>query len=417
MVYTEFTSFGRDTVGNGRVRFQIDFFTIVLMYLLTTVSLFVIANATRSLAPAHDPLYFVKRQIIWAMLGTVVMVIAAWFDYQKLRRLTPYIYWASVALLGVVLVHGQSALGAQRWIQVGPFQLQPSELAKVAIIITLANHLDKRKSLDRWRDLASPLVHVAVPMVMVLRQPDLGTTLVFAAITVGMFYMAGVPWTKMLIFPVGLGLMILWIWAHYRYGIKIPIMHTYQLNRILIFLNPAKDPLGNGFNVIQSRIAIGTGGIWGGGLAGAQTNLLGFLPESYTDFIFASVGEVLGFVGSMAILFAYFVMLARGTYIAFQAKDRFGTLLASGVVAMFAFHVLESAGMAAGIMPVAGVPLPFLSYGGSAFLADSAAVGLLLNVYGRRKVKKYKPAVAKTVPVIYPEDRADAGLTGSPSNL
>ena len=141
-------------------------------------------------------------------------------------------------------------------------------------------------------------------------------------------------------------------------------------------------------------------------MTGAQTNLLGFLPESYTDFIFASVAEVLGFVGSMAILFAYFVLLARATYIAYQAKDRFGTLLASGVVAMFAFHVLESAGMASGIMPVAGVPLPFMSYGGSAFLTDAAAIGILLNVYGRRKVKQYKPTVAKTVPIYPGEDSA-----------
>lgn len=402
-------------MGNGRMRFQIDFFTIVLMYVLSTVSLVVIANATRSLTPATDPLYFVKRQMIWMVLGAIVLVVVSWIDYQKFKKMAPYIYWGAVALLGVVLVHGQSALGAQRWIQVGPFQLQPSEFAKVAVIITLATHLDKKKSLTRWRDLVSPLIHVGLPMLMVLKQPDLGTTLVFAAIAIGMFYMAGVPWTKMLIFPAGLGLMILWIWAHYRFGIKIPIMHSYQLNRLLIFLNPNKDPLGSGFNVIQSRIAIGTGGILGGGLAGAQTNLLGFLPESYTDFIFASVGEVLGFVGSMALLFAYLVLLARATYIAFQAKDRFGTLLAAGVVAMFGFHVLESAGMASGIMPVAGVPLPFMSYGGSAFLADSAAIGLLLNVYGRRKVKKYKPAVARSVP-LYPDD-ASVELVGEPTSF
>lgn len=382
------------------------------MYLLATLSLFVIASATKSVAPATDPLYYVKRQLIWMALGTVVLVVVTWIDYRQFKKMAPYIYWGSIALLAVVLVHGQSALGAQRWIQLGPFQLQPSEFAKVAIIVGLANHLDNKKSLTRWRDLVSPLVYVGIPMLMILKQPDLGTTLVFAAITVGMFYMAGVPWTKMLIFPAGLGLMILWIWAHYRFGIKIPIMHSYQLNRLLIFLNPNKDPLGSGFNVIQSRIAVGTGGLFGGGLSGAQTNLLGFLPESYTDFIFASIGEVLGFVGAAAILFAYLILLARATYIAYKAKDRFGMLLASGVVAMFAFHVLESAGMATGIMPVAGVPLPFMSYGGSAFLADSAAIGLLLNVYGRHKVgKKYKPAVARTVPVDYP-DLEEGDLVG-----
>ncbi len=403
-------------LGNGRVRFQIDYLTVAIVYLLSIVSLFVIANATRSLAPSTDPLYFVKRQMVWLVLGTVVLVVAAGIDYRHFKKMAPYIYWGAIGLLGFVLVHGSSALGAQRWIQVGPFQVQPSEFAKVAIIVTLATHLDKKKSFTRWRDLVSPLIHVGLPMVMILKQPDLGTTLVFAAIAIGMFYMAGLPWTKMLLFPVGLGAVILWIWAHYRFGISIPIMHAYQLKRLLVFLNPNSDPLGNGFNVIQSRIAVGTGGIFGGGLAGAQTNLLGFLPESYTDFIFASISEVLGFVGAMAILLAYLVLLARATYIAFQAKDRYGTLLASGVVAMFAFHVLESAGMASGIMPVAGVPLPFMSYGGSAFLTDSAAIGVLLNVYGRRKVKQYKPAVARTAPVVYPDEAVSTDGIISPTH-
>lgn len=404
-------------MGNRRARFNIDFFTLVLMYLLAAVSVFIIANATRSLTPASDPLYFVKRQIIWMVLGTIALIVTAWIDYKKFKKLSPYIYWGAVGLLAVVLVHGRTALGAQRWIQVGPFQLQPSEFAKIAIIVTMATHLDKKKSVKKWRDIVSPLVHVGVPMLMILKQPDLGTTLVFAAITIGMFYMAGVPWTKMLIFPAGLGLMILWIYLHYRYGIKIPIMHTYQLKRLLIFLNPNSDPLGSGFNVIQSRIAVGTGGLWGGGLIGTHTNLLGFLPESYTDFIYAAIGEVMGFAGSMAILFVYLVLLARGVYIAYQAKDRFGTLLASGVVAMFAFHVIESAGMASGIMPVAGVPLPFMSYGGSAFLADSAGIGILLNVYGRRNLKNYKPTVAKTVPVVYPSPTAEMeALGGQPKS-
>ncbi len=402
-------------MGMQRTRFHIDYVTVILMYLLALVGLFVIGNATRAITPAHDPLYYVKRQFVWIMLGTIVLIVAAWFDYQKLKKLAPYIYWTAIALLGFVLVHGSSALGAQRWIQIGPFQLQPSELAKIAIVITLATHLDKKKSLSRWRDLISPLIHVGIPMLLILKQPDLGTTLVFVAITVGMFYMAGVPWTKMLIFPAGLAMIILLIYLHFRLGVKIPLMHGYQLKRLLIFLNPNSDPLGSGFNVIQSRIAIGTGGLWGGGLAGAQTNLLGFLPESYTDFIFASVGEVLGFVGSMAILFVYLIILARGTYIAYQAKDRFGTLLASGIVAMFAFHVIESAGMASGIMPVAGVPLPFMSYGGSAFLADSAGIGILLNVYGRRKAQKYKPAVAQTMPVLYSGHLSEPDMGGSHS--
>ncbi len=388
-------------MGNRRSRFQIDYFTVVLMYVLASVSIVVLASATKSLAPSTDPLYFVKRQMMWIGLGTVVLVVVSWIDYEKFKKMSPYIYWGAVGLLGVVLVHGQSALGAQRWIQVGPFQLQPSEFAKIAIIVTLAGHLDKKKSLKGWRDIISPLVHVGIPMLEILKQPDLGTTLVFVAITVGMFYMAGVPWTKMLIFPAGLFAIVAWIYVHYRYGVKIPIMHSYQLNRLTIFLHPNKDPLVGGYNVIQSRIAVGTGGLMGGGAIGAQSNLLGFLPESYTDFIYAAIGEVLGFVGSMAILFVYLVLIARAIYIAYQAKDRYGTLLASGMASLLAFHVIESAGMASGIMPVAGVPLPFMSYGGSAFLADAAGIGILLNVYGRRKAQNYKPAVSRQVPMLY----------------
>lgn len=401
-------------MGNRRSRFQVDYFTVVLMYLLAAVSVFVIASATRSIAPAHDPLYYVKRQIIWMVLGTVVLVVVSSINYEKFKHYSPYIYWTSVALLGIVIVHGSTALGAQRWIQIGPFQLQPSEFAKVAIIITLAGHLDKKKNIKTWRDMVSPLVHVAIPMLLILKQPDLGTTLVFVAITVGMFYMAGVPWTKMLLFPAGLGVIVLWIYLHYRFGVKIP-MHSYQLNRLTIFLNPGKDPEGSGFNVIQSRIAIGTGGLVGGGLIGAHTNLLGFLPESYTDFIYAAIGEELGFLGSMAILFVYLVLIARAVYIAFQSKDRYGLLLAAGVASMFAFHVIESAGMSSGIMPVAGVPLPFMSYGGSAFLADSAGIGLLLNVYGRRKHGGYKPSIANPLPVVYSDQYSEPDPIGGHS--
>ena len=412
-------------MGNRRERFNIDYFTLAIMYLLALVSLFVIADATRPLLPAGAALHYVKRQMLWIVAGTITLVVVAWIDYEKFKKLSPYIYGLSIILLAVVLVHGQTALGAARWIQVGPFQLQPSEFAKAAIIIALAVHLDKKKSLTRWKDLISPLLLVGVPMLMILKQPDLGTTLVFVAITVGMLYMAGVPWTKMLIFPAGFALIVLWVYLHLTFhNIHLPFvtlhsiplpMHQYQLKRLLVFLNPNKDPLGGGYNVIQSRINVGVGGMFGRGLSATHSNLLGFLPASYTDFIFAPLAEMLGFAGTATILFLYLVLLARGTYIAYQAKDRFGTLLASGVVAMFAFHVIESAGMATGMMPVAGVPLPFVSYGGSAFLTDSACVGILINVYGRRKTKKYKPAVAKTVPVLYSDELPESDVIGGPA--
>ena len=233
-----------------------------------------------------------------------------------------------------------------------------------------------------------------------MKQPDLGTALVFIAITFGMLFMAGVPfWRLLLIFGGGLALVIVWIWAHLTYPHLVPLpIHSYQLQRLLIFLNPGSDPSGSGYNVIQSRIAVGSGGLFGTGLTLTHGTQFGYLPSSYTDFIYAVVGNELGFVGSIGLLFIYLLLIARAVYIAVRARDRFGMLLASGFASLLAFHVLESAGMATGIMPVAGVPLPFLSYGGSAFLADSAGIGMMINVYMRRQLpaKQVSSATAGT---------------------
>ena len=378
---------------------NIDILTVLIMLLISILSLFIIRSATKPLLPPGSQLYFVHRQMVWIIVGLIAIGVITAIPYDKFRLFSPYLYWGSVLLLTYVLVKGHSALGAQRWINVGPFQLQPSEFAKIAIVVTLATHLSQKPNLTRWRDLISPGLHVLLPMLLILKQPDLGTTLVFVAITAGMLFMAGASWWKLvLIFPGGLLTVIVWVYLHYHFHIPIP-MHQYQLNRLIVFLNPNKAPLGAGFNEIQSRIAVGSGGLLGTGVFTAHFNQLSFLPESYTDFIFAVVAEELGFVGSIALLFVYLLLLARGMYIANQAKDRYGQLLAVGVVSMFAFHVIESAGMVSGVMPVAGVPLPFMSYGGSAFLTDSAGIGILLNVYMRRREASYNrtPPVTQVV--------------------
>lgn len=376
-------------MGERGVFGRLDYVSLALMGLLSALSLFVIEAGSAPLVPL-DPLLFVKKQLIWIVLGMVVMAVVISIPYQDIIKPAPYLYAFNLLLLLVVLVKGHTALGASRWINVGPFQLQPSEFAKVFIIVALAVHLNNKKSMSRWRDLISPILYTAVPMLLIMKQPDLGTSLVFAAILVAMLYMAGAPgWRLFLLFGGGLGLMIFWIYAHFHLTIghhPVPIpLHTYQLKRLLVFLNPNKHPLTSGFNEIQSRIAVGTGGLYGTGLLGPHPSQLSFLPEAYTDFIFAVVADELGFIGSAAVLFLYFLLLVRGLYIAANAKDRLGLLLASGVVAMFAFHVIESAGMAIGIMPVAGVPLPFMSYGGSAYITDAAAMGILMNVFARRK--------------------------------
>ncbi|PSR21035.1 MAG: rod shape-determining protein RodA [Sulfobacillus acidophilus] len=365
--------------------FRLDRFMILLVVGLMAFSLVVIAYASRAVAPPTDPRYFVTRQAIWIVCGLLVLTVTTAVDYRRLKRWAPLIYWLSVGLLVVVLVRGHTVLGAQRWIQIGSVQVQPSEFATVALIVSLATHLDRQPGRNRWRDLGSALLHVGLPMLLILKQPDLGTALVVVAITVGMLYMAGVPWTQMLLFPAGLAAIIGWIYAHYQWSVPLPLLHPYQLDRLLIFLHPDASPYSVGFNVLQSRVTVGAGGVFGAGLGPNPSNLLGFLPEAHTDFVFAAVAELFGFVGVAVVLGVYIVLLGWGMAVATRAPDRFGLLLASGVVALLAFPVLESAGMVTGIMPVAGIPMPFISYGGSALVTDAAAVGLLLNVARRSR--------------------------------
>jgi len=379
---------GPTGVAEGSVFRRLDYLTLALVAMLSALGLYVIHAASLTLG-LHNHLYFVERQMVWILAGAIALAVIVAIPYQTLAKWSRYLYWLMFLLLAFVLVKGHTALGASRWIGTSSIQIQPSELAKVMIIITLADHLNRKASLKRWRDLVSPIVHVALPMLLIIKQPDLGTALVFVAILVGMLFMAGAPWWKLLIiFGGGLGLMVLWIYAHLHLMIghhHIPLpLHTYQLDRLLSFLNPNADPLGTGYNVIQSRVAVGTGGLYGLHHV-SPTGQLSFLPESYTDFIFAVLANQLGFVGSTAVLGLYFILLARGLFIAVNAKDRLGMLMATGVVAMIGFHVIENAGMATGVMPVAGVPLPFMSYGGSAFMADAGAVGLLLNVWARHQ--------------------------------
>ncbi len=385
----------------GVVR-RIDYLTLGLVAVLGAVGLYVIRAASVSLTFLQDKMYFVDRQVLWFVVGGIVAGVLFAIPYTTLAKWSRYIYWFMFGMLAFVLVKGHTALGASRWIGTQTLQIQPSEIAKVMIIVTLANLLSRKQSMKRWRDLISPILHVALPVVLIIKQPDLGTALVFVAILAGMLYMAGAPGPRLLLlFGGGLGLAVFWIYAHLNLtigGHPIPLpMHTYQLDRLISFINPNADPLGTGYNVIQSRVAVGTGGLYG--LHHVTTNSqLAFLPESYTDFIFAVLANQMGFVGAAAVLFLYFLLVARGLFIAANAKDRLGALIATGVVAMIGFHVLESAGMAIGIMPVAGVPLPFMSYGGSALMADAGAIGLLLNVWARREGLVFR--VGETRPVV-----------------
>ncbi|MGE5542328.1 MAG: rod shape-determining protein RodA, partial [Bacillota bacterium] len=306
-------------------------------------------------------------------------------DYSDLLRFSRVVYILNLGLLASVMVAGRTTLGAQRWIQIGPVPVQPSELAKLCVITTLAAALSRRESETcGWPQIISAFIHIALPMALVLRQPDLGTSLVFMAIAFGMLFAAGAPGRALgFLIVAGLGGITGAIVAHFRWGFPLPL-EEYQLKRLIVFTNPGIDPLGSGYQLRQSMIAIGSGRLVGKGLFAGTQNQLRFLPFQHTDFIFSVIGEELGFIGGMAILALYLFVLWRGLRIASMARDSFGALLAVGVVSMLAFHILINIGMTVGMMPVTGIPLPFMSYGGTSLITNMAGIGLLINVYMRR---------------------------------
>lgn len=382
-----------------------------------------------------DYTYMVK-QLIWFLIGIVFMGVIIYIPYEDLLKHTRLFYILNLIILGAVLVTGHTTYGAQRWIDVGPFAFQPSEFSKVLMIITFTSFLAKRQGkLVRLSDLFPCLIYVGIPIILVLKQPDLGTSLVFIAVMFSMLFFAGARSSILLgILGAGMALVAGLFLAHlYLHDIdlqgkeqlaaleqerqvatersqrqeldekyqqvseqyrRIRELHEklhnytlkeYQMTRLLIFLNPNNDLLGAGYHIWQSLIAIGSGGLVGKGLLGGTQSHLTFLPARHTDFIFSVVGEEFGFLGALVLLGLFLIILSRGIGIALGARDLTGTLLAMGVVSMFAFHVFVNVGMTAGIMPVTGIPLPFFSYGGSNMIMSMMALGLLLNVHVRRR--------------------------------
>ena len=356
---------------------NIDWWLVGAVCALVGIGLMLIASATHSYAVARGEAWFVERQGIFFGINVLLVIFCLRFDYRLLQQIAKPLYIFNLVLLLAVMFVGHSALGAQRWIQIGPVTIQPSEFAKAIIIICLAAFLAKRAELyTDFTDYLPAVAYVFVPFVLVMRQPDLGTSLVFAVITLGMLIISGfkMRWLAMLSGAFVVLLPAFWM-----------ILKEYQKNRIRVFLDPELDPFGAGYHVIQSKIAIGSGLLTGKGWFSGTQSQLNFLPENHTDFIFAVVGEELGFVGSVAILLLYFLLLYRGVQTAKNARDKFGTLLAAGITSMMAFHVLVNVGMTIGIMPVTGIPLPFMSYGVSALTTNLVSIGILLNIQSRQQ--------------------------------
>jgi rod shape determining protein RodA len=344
---------------------------------ITAIGLVMIYSSTHRRIPG-DELYFVKRQALFAVLGIAVMAGVAAIDYRKLREMWALAYAGTIGILLAVLAPiGSNIKGQQAWFQLpGGFTLQPSEFAKFGIIVALAGYLNRfRGELDAWR-LTVILGLAAVPILLVLAQPDLGTALVLGVIIVGLLAMAGVSGRQLVV----LGLLA----ATAVYAVVgLGLLKQYQIDRLNVFAGEATSA-ASAYNQEQSKQAIANGRVMGEGFEqGAQTQG-SFVPEQHTDFIFTAVGEELGFVGAAALLGLLAIVMWRIWRTARLARDLFGMLLCAGVLTMLAFQIFENVGMTMGIMPVAGIPLPFMSYGGSSLIATFACVGLVLNVSMRR---------------------------------
>jgi len=359
---------------------HIDVVLVVCTLALAGLGLLMIYSATRAtrIEAGLDPYTFLEKQALFVALGALLMLAVTVFDYRVYRDFAPVLYVGSVlVLLAVLSPLGSTSKGAQAWFQLGSFQLQPSEFAKLVVIVCVAAYASLHRGDLTAARLGVVLVMSGVLLGLIYLQPDLGTALVFVAVLMGMLLVAGAR-PRHLIALTLLG--VVGVVA----VIQLGVLKQYQLDRLGAFLDPQNDTARAAYNLHQSVTTIASGGVTGKGLfKGSQTNL-SFVPEQHTDFIFTVVGEELGLVGAFLLLALFALVVWRTWRIAALAKDPFGTLLCVGVLSMLLFQIFENVGMTMGIMPITGIPLPFLSYGGSAMIASFFAIGLVLNVHMRR---------------------------------
>ena len=357
---------------------HVDFLLLSVTGALAALGPLVISSASRGYLQTKglDSNLYLKKQIMFVAIGAVAMIATAAFDYRNYLDLSPILYLGTLVLL-VGLFAVPAHKGAHGWYEFGLFQFQPAEFTKIVLILTLAAYGAAQRNLLDLRRFLTVLVLSAIPTGLVYLQPDLGTALVFLVIIVLMLWFSGATASH-------LGGLVLLGLASMFATVKLGILKKYQIKRLTSFVNAEGLAQGDGYNVIQSKIAIGSGGFTGRGLYRGTQARFGFLPERQTDFIFSVIGEQLGLVGGATILLLFAIVCWRIWRTAASARDTAGTLICTGVLGMFLFQVFENAGMTMGIMPVTGIPLPFLSYGGSSTIAEFIAIGLVLNVGMRR---------------------------------
>jgi rod shape determining protein RodA len=357
---------------------------VALIFAIALIGLTTVYSATFT-PTGPSSLYY--RQMIWLAIGVMVMLSALVVDYHTVARYAYVLYAVSLVLLLLVMAFGKTGMGAQRWLAIGPFAFQPSEFAKLSLTLALARYFaeDPKRGGYELRDLVIPGIMVIVPLVLVLKQPDLGTALMLLLTSSLIVVIAGIRARSVIVVLV-IGAVI----ASAVFLVP-PVRHRiwgklkpYQQNRIRAFVDPGSDPLGSGYHANQSKIAVGSGQIFGKGFRQGTQSQMAFLPERHTDFIFAVISEEHGFIGAGLLVILYLVLLLTGVDTAKNAKDRIGVLMAGGIVSMISLYVFINVGMAAGIVPVVGVPLPLVSYGGTSIITTFLALGLLLNIQTRR---------------------------------
>ncbi|HXC92715.1 MAG TPA: rod shape-determining protein RodA [Geobacteraceae bacterium] len=353
-----------------------DWKVLLLILLITAVGILNIYSASASYRVVGTP--YALKQFYWSVIGIGLILMICSIDYHILEDVSYWCYGTIIIFLLLVLVAGKTSMGATRWLNLGLFTMQPSEPMKIVIIITLARYFTRNQmpGLLGLRGISIPLLILLLPAALIVKQPDLGTAIMVCLVAATIMVAVGIRWSVILSLVLTSLPLIVIAW-HF-------LLHTYQKNRILNFLSPERDPLKSGYHLIQSKIAVGSGGIFGKGfMHGTQTQLR-FLPEQHTDFAFSVFAEEWGLLGSVIVLILYLALVLWGLHVASRCNDRFGTLLAVGVTAMLFWHIVINMGMVIGLFPVVGVPLPFFSYGGTSMITSMVGAGILLNISMRR---------------------------------
>ena len=358
-----------------RLLIHFDWTLIGVVLLIASIGILNLYSAASGGESYGTPLYL--KQVFWLLTGLAVMLAIAFIEYRFYLDFAYVIYLISFFLLLVVMGYGIITSGAQRWVKFGSISFQPSEFVKISLILALAKYFQQPPDREGYslKNLSLPFFLVLLPLVLILKQPDLGTAIILFLIFFSILLFVKIRWSSLLVLFLAGGSIVPLLWR---------FLKEYQKKRIITFFNPDLDPLGAGYHLIQSKIAVGSGGIIGKGFMKGTQCKLGFLPEQQTDFIFSALGEEWGLIGSFIVVGLYLSLILWGLRIAVESKDRFGAILSFGVVAMLFWHAFINIGMVLGMMPVVGIPLPLLSYGGSFLISTLIGIGLLLNVSMRR---------------------------------